>query len=228
MTITDGSTESGRTAQPARARIGRPPKLSRDSIVAAARGLDRAQMSVTAVADALGVARNAVAYHVGGRDELVALVIESELEERLAPLEVPVDDWRRAIKVASEGMLDALVACGPAALAITRAPRTGFLGPSEQLLVALTRAGFSDAAAGRALALLSEVVYAAARYTLETEPGHGRPRDEELASVSAAAARRFPTFVRVFEESWTPREQLDFALEVIIAGLEASRAGAAD
>ncbi|SEJ58852.1 TetR/AcrR family transcriptional regulator [Demequina mangrovi] len=215
--VTDGPDDGGRP------RTGRPPKLSLERIVAAAREIDPEALSITSVAEALGVARNAVTYRVGGREDLLALVVERELAERLAGLEVPADDWKAAIVAASEGMLDALVACGPTALAITRAPRTGFLGPSEQLLAALTSAGFSDAIAGRTLALLSEVVYAAARYTLEAPAGGARPLEGDLSAVSAGAADRFPTFVRVFSEAWSPREQLRFSLDLVIAGLERDR-----
>ncbi|WP_062314362.1 TetR/AcrR family transcriptional regulator C-terminal domain-containing protein [Demequina rhizosphaerae] len=225
MNASDPVTE-GPGAARARARTGRPPKLSRERIVAAARGIDHEALTLTSVADALGVARNAVAYHVGSREDLLGLVVESELSERLATLEVPVDDWRAAIVAASEGMLAALVECGPPALAITRAPRTGFLGPSEQLLTALTRAGFADAVAGRTLAMLAEVVYAAARYTLEAAGAGERPLERDLGAVSAGAADRFPTFVRVFGESWSQQEQLRFALDLVVAGLEAQHPAA--
>ncbi|WP_159451346.1 TetR/AcrR family transcriptional regulator [Demequina sp. NBRC 110054] len=206
------------SADPAPRRIGRPPRLSRERIVEVAAEMDPANLTLTAVADRLGAARNAVAYHVGSREDLLALAIERRLAARLADLSVPLDDWRAAVRIATHGMLDALLQEGPAALAVTRAPLPGVIGPSEDLLTALTRAGFSAHDAGRTLGMLAELVYAAARNSLDS--GAASTTASALDQVVASAADRYPTFAEALSERWEPREQLDFSLDVVILGLE--------
>ncbi|WP_062317115.1 hypothetical protein [Lysinimicrobium aestuarii] len=51
-------------------------------------------------------------------------------------------------------------------------------------------------------------------------------RTPDLSAVAAGAADRFPTFVRVFSDSWTQREQLRFSLDLVISGLEGRQEGA--
>ncbi|WP_062203674.1 TetR/AcrR family transcriptional regulator [Demequina salsinemoris] len=205
-------------AEPAPRRIGRPPRLSRDRIVQVASEIDPADLTLTAVADRLGAARNAVAYHVGSREDLLALVIERRLATRLADLHVPLDDWRAAVRTASHGMLDALLEEGPAALAVTRAPLPGVIGPSEDLLKALTKAGFTTHDAGRTLGMLAELVYAAARNSLDA--GAASTTAAALVEVIESRADAYPTFAEALDQRWEPREQLNFSLNVVILGLE--------
>ncbi|MWB97755.1 TetR/AcrR family transcriptional regulator [Agromyces seonyuensis] len=81
-------------------RRGRPPRVDRDRIIAAARRLDPDSITMQAVADALGVDRKTVHYHVRSRDELLALVAADAFASELAAAAAPDDDasWEGALR----------------------------------------------------------------------------------------------------------------------------------
>jgi TetR/AcrR family transcriptional regulator, tetracycline repressor protein len=76
---------------------GRPPRIDRDRIVRAAAQLaaesGAEQVTMTSVAERLGVAMPALYYHVGSRDELLGLVGTSVFEGIEVPDADSWDDW---------------------------------------------------------------------------------------------------------------------------------------
>src|SRR4051812_3646584 len=93
---------AARSARPERARgerrgPGRPPLMDRERIVSVA--LDIAHehgvkaVTMTSVAERLGVAMPALYYHVSSRDELLGLIGISLLHTETPPSAV-LDDWR--------------------------------------------------------------------------------------------------------------------------------------
>lgn len=73
---------------------GRPARLSREAIVAAALEIDLAELSMHGLARRLGVSHGALYRWVANREALVALVSDVVLE-RMTPHEGPADgDWR--------------------------------------------------------------------------------------------------------------------------------------
>ncbi|MFE0019910.1 TetR/AcrR family transcriptional regulator [Amycolatopsis sp. NPDC059021] len=79
---------------PSSPKRGRPARLSREAIAAAALELDVETLSMNAVADRLGVAKSSLYGWVSSREELLGLVSDAVIE-RCLPAEDPVDgDWR--------------------------------------------------------------------------------------------------------------------------------------
>ncbi|WP_433798383.1 hypothetical protein [Actinomycetospora sp. CA-084318] len=110
---------------------GQRAGLTRPAVVQAAREVldDGASFSMRAVAGRLGVAPNALYSHVGGRDELLDLV----LDELLAALPAPATDAPRA------GLVDLMTATHDLLLAHPRlvphfVARQGSRGPNARRL----------------------------------------------------------------------------------------------
>ena len=104
--MTEGNANTHSSAKPA-SGIGRPPKLSRKEIVAAAidlayrRGLEAVTMR--AVAAELDSTAAALYRHVKNREELVDLVRDHVLIER--PEVSPTGDWRADLRVYAHSLL---------------------------------------------------------------------------------------------------------------------------
>jgi AcrR family transcriptional regulator len=81
----------------ARRRPGRPARIDRDSIVRAAVELaaetGAEQITMTSVAERLGVAMPALYYHVSSREELLGLVGTSVLQRIAVPDHPAWDEW---------------------------------------------------------------------------------------------------------------------------------------
>jgi AcrR family transcriptional regulator len=94
MTVEDTDALTGATA---RRRPGRPARIDRESIVRAATELigesGAEQVTMTSVAERLGVAMPALYYHVSSRDELLGLVGTSVFECIDTPSVAAWDEW---------------------------------------------------------------------------------------------------------------------------------------
>ena len=78
---------------------GRPPRISQEQIVSAARSVAGKNLTMQAVADALGVSRKALHYYVGDREGLLTLMVLDRFDRELAPVELPEDDeWRVTLR----------------------------------------------------------------------------------------------------------------------------------
>src|SRR6476469_4738319 len=98
-------------------RRGRPARINRQMIVEAGRSLDRAGLTLQAVADRLGVDRKAISYHVAGRQELIDLVATATIAEELAGLVLP-EPWGDAITTWAAATRRAMLREGSMALVI--------------------------------------------------------------------------------------------------------------
>src|ERR1700755_143263 len=79
---------------------GRPARISRERIIAAARTIAPEALTMQKVADALGVDPKALKYHVGDRDALRALVAVDVFESELRRVKIPDGgDWRDVVRV---------------------------------------------------------------------------------------------------------------------------------
>ena len=94
---------------------GRPPRISQDQIVAAARSVATRDLTMQAVADALGVSRKALHYYVGDREGLLTLMVLDRFERELALVELPADDdWRVTLRAYAVAFRDGLIQVGAA------------------------------------------------------------------------------------------------------------------
>ncbi|MDI6102556.1 TetR/AcrR family transcriptional regulator C-terminal domain-containing protein [Actinoplanes sp. NEAU-A12] len=207
-------------------RRGRPPRISRDRIVAVARAMDPAAITMQAVAEELGVDRKALNYHVSDRDGLLELVALDVLNTEVSEVPLPAGiDWRQATRVMARHMRDGMVRTG-ALFEYVRVPATGGLtifAATERYAEILLAAGFTEEQTGRALAFLAEFVFSSARDAIMMARRDGvHPQTAEIRrALDAAPADRFRTMRRLMTDGYGPGEaQLDFDLKIFITGLE--------
>jgi AcrR family transcriptional regulator len=89
---------------------GRPPRLSRERIVAAALELDLAGLTTRELAARLGVSHSALYRWVPSRDALLGMVTDA-LIDRVLPVDDPVDgDWRTWLRDLGLAMRESFLA----------------------------------------------------------------------------------------------------------------------
>jgi TetR/AcrR family tetracycline transcriptional repressor len=194
-------------------------------IVDAAIQLEPGNLTMQAVATRLGVDRKAVSYHVSSLDELVSLLTSQRLTAELERLRLPDDDWPEAVRIYAAATREVLLSQAALSLGVTHLPGAGVLMPAEALIERLVGAGFDHAAAGRALTLVSQIVFADARDTLLTQRHGQHPSFAEVNRVLAdLCAAELPHLRRVMVSSPPLSggpEQHSFDLEIVISGLVA-------
>ena len=217
----------------ARHEAGSRTPLSREAIVdAALRVLDRAGadgLSMRAVAEELGTGAASLYWHVGGKNELIDLVVDRVVSE----VELPEPDPSRWQEQLKEGMRRARAVLqrhrGVGQLTLGRIP----MGPNlirftEWSLAVMRGAGVPDRIAGFAGDLAGMYLGA---HALEDAMGFQSPGGEDLPPEQALAmirdywasmpADRFPNVLAILDElfSGTPDERFDLGLDVIIRGI---------
>lgn len=201
--------------------------LDSDAIVAAARDLDPATLTVQAVADRLGVDRKAVTYHVSGREGLLQLLAEDAFTSRFEVLEIPAAaDWREGLRLVATSMRDILLGAGTLITHIRFDPstRAAALRPAEEVLARLVSVGFDEDSAVRAIALVTDVAMAHARGVLLNARAGGHPQRVELhEALSTMDAADHALLHRIDDTGFSTfdQAQFDFDLDVLIRGLEA-------
>ncbi|WP_326544836.1 TetR/AcrR family transcriptional regulator C-terminal domain-containing protein [Mycolicibacterium sp. ND9-15] len=207
---------------------GRPPRISRDQIVAAARDVASADLTMQAVADALGVSRKALHYYVGDREGLLTLVISDLFERGLTSVELPVDeDWRAVVRAYAVAFRDGLIQVG-AATDFSRLRGIGAaaaLALADRVLDALLTAGFSPDTARQALTAASNIAQSAAHSSVaQTAAGVHRHRAETSAALEHEPQETYPALRRVLASARSQRHdaehQFDFELDALIGALD--------
>jgi AcrR family transcriptional regulator len=131
--------------------VGRPPRLSRDQIVAAALDVGIENLTMAAVADRLDTSHQALYRWVRNREDLVGLVADAHAQ-RLDVTPVPGEDWRDWLRRFAESLrqivLDGLPGFAAEGLTTFRTALP-FLRLNQTALGVLTDAGFSPAQAQR-------------------------------------------------------------------------------
>lgn len=159
--------DSGDTAA-ARVRRGRPARINREQIVAAALGVTPAPLTMQAVADVLGVDRKSVKYHIGDRETLLALMASAVFEAEFDRVPPPADgDWRDVLRWYAYRVRNAITQLGVHdAFPMEGAIGLAALDQAEFVLHALVDAGFAVEQAGRAANTIAELALSAARDSL--------------------------------------------------------------
>jgi AcrR family transcriptional regulator len=216
----------GDVQEPRRAR-GRPARISREQIVAAARRAPGQHLTMQAVADELGVSRKALHYYVGNRQGLLTLVVLDQFEHELNRVHLPDDgDWRVVLRAYGHAYRDGMVQVGTQIS--TAADHTSFRGVgtvavlalAERVLAALLAAGFGADDARRGVTAVANIAQSAAQNALNTSI-----RDIHQAETRAALERTpeadYPALRHVLENAPRPDNgQFEFELDLAIAGLE--------
>lgn len=211
-------------AEPGRGR-GRPPQLNRARIVAAARTLEPDQLTMQAVADALGVHRKSLNYHVSDRQGLLELVAFDAFDAGFRKVDVPeLEDWRELVRRFAESVLDTLVRVG-ALIPYVRFDGTAGLSALavvERIVEVLVGAGLRPGEAGRTLQLIASVAHTAARAILTADDDPIDPQAVEVRRTLAGNAE-FPLLRTIAADSDAAdpvRLQFAFDIGLVVQGLE--------
>jgi TetR/AcrR family tetracycline transcriptional repressor len=206
-------------------RRGRPPRINRNLVISAALSVAPGPVTMQAVADALGVDRKAVSYHVGDRESLLALMASTVFTSEFARLPAPTrGDWRDALAWYAHTIRRALTQLGihdvfPLEGAIGHAA----LEQAEFVLGSLVEAGFDVEQAGRAANIVVELAISAARDSLLRTGQQNHPQYEEaIGAMGSADSADFPVLGQVVVAMSAARNvdaQFDFNLSVVFAGL---------
>ncbi len=206
-------------------RRGRPPQISREQIVAAARSVPCEQLTMKAIADALGVSRKALHYHVGDKEGLLNLVVADLFEAELANINLPAADWRLVLRAWARAFRDGVLQVGVPGTYIQLHGMAGMTAMklTERVLQSLFDAGFDEALARRGLNVMSNVAMMHANIGLIKAQHQGMyPPEAELADVlGQSMAEEFPALRRMLAvvQNEAPDDQFEFELDLAIAGL---------
>ncbi|UNX54645.1 TetR/AcrR family transcriptional regulator C-terminal domain-containing protein [Georgenia sp. TF02-10] len=219
-------------AQPAprRTRRGRPPRITRERIVDVAKTMDPSALTMKAVAAELGVDPSAVNYHVSDRETLRELVAAEVVDAHLASTAVPADaDWREALRTVVRRLREALV-LGGSQSAYFRLPTgtaTRALALVDDVQARLVEAGLSAAEATRTITAANMIAFSSAREAVVTADGRVHPQKTELLRALTETAPGKLANARAAIEHWAPEtvEQFEYALDLIVAGVETRLAG---
>ncbi|MEV6349347.1 TetR/AcrR family transcriptional regulator C-terminal domain-containing protein [Actinoplanes sp. NPDC051851] len=211
--------------QPTSRRRGRPPRLSRERIVAVARAMDPETLTMQAVAAELGVDRKALNYHVADREGLLELVAFDVIQGEMARRETAeVTDWREATRAFATANREGLLKTGTLFEYVRMPAAEGLaaLAPAERYARTLLAAGFTEEQACRAIAMLGEIVFVSARDAILAGKYRGHPQVTEMRRMFAEAAPdQLPTMRRLIElRDESPERQFQFDVDIFIAGLE--------
>ena|SRR5271167_3854249 len=205
---------------------GRPARISRERIIAAARTIAPEALTMQKVADVLGVDPKALNYHVRDRDGLRQLVVLDAFESELRRVKIPGGDWRDVVRAYVHALREATIKLGVLAVAIhlPGSQGLGALDPVESVLQALVGAGLDIEEAGRTLTFITELAYAAGRDALRMAENPVHPDVPGISTaLRSAAADDFPVLRQVVaarEDAGPDNGQLEFSIDLVIAGLE--------
>jgi TetR/AcrR family tetracycline transcriptional repressor len=226
------------TGTGSRRRPGRPARIDRESIVRAAVELaaeaGAEQVTMTSVAERLGVAMPALYYHVSSREELLGLVGTSVLQRITVPDLAEWDEWllafARALRaralqdpglvnttpITAHGLVDVPLVEG----ALQRLVTAGF-SPKEALLAFDDVVATTIDSVRRDYCINREAAHGNTQVSLFRAALRGFSRDE--APLMWELADRFaemPDTVEVSRDAWFERH-----IHVLVAGLRASLEG---
>lgn len=205
-------------------RRGRPPRISREQIVRAAREAG-ADVRMSEVARSLDVAPAALYHHVRDRDELLELVAAQVLEETPFDDWIPAEDapWPDWVRGYAQAFRAAILA-NPGALRyvrLTTAATDARLDQIERLVAALRAAGFPLPVVSAALTHVNQLVRGEAWERALAGPTGDDPQLAEFEQ--AVTHRREPpeNLLALADPAVRPdaEEQFGFALDCLVAGL---------
>ncbi|WP_006246753.1 TetR/AcrR family transcriptional regulator [Mycolicibacterium tusciae] len=207
---------------------GRPPRISRDQIVAAARSISASDLTMQAVADALGVSRKALHYYVGDRAGLLTLMVLDQFERELAPVELPTDDdWRVTLRAYAVAYRDGLIKVGATTdfTQLRGLSTAAALALADRVLDALLSAGLDPDSARHGLTAASNIAQSAAQTVVaQTGSGVHRHRAETTEALLREPEGHYPALRRVLESAQRAEHdgqtQFEFELDAVIARLD--------
>jgi TetR/AcrR family tetracycline transcriptional repressor len=229
--------DAGKSVSKGRKRGG-PRRAERSLIIEAAKNLDPQTLTMQAVANAMGVDRKALNYHVADRDNLLRLVaadlFESALvdtfEAHFSSADGAAADWRDALRAWAVAVRDRLVATGVlASYYRLNSDNLAIFEPVELVLRQLREAGFDEITAGRSVVLATRLAMAVGRDIVMEKQLGTHPQAGEVARLLAKAEQDggYPGIRGLAAAGLNgPADigaQFEFEIDVLIQGLEHKR-----
>lgn len=209
--------------QPVPRRRGRPQQISRDQIVDAALSLGTEDLRMSEVARALDVGPAALYNHVRDREELLSLVAARIMEETeyddFEP--EPGASWQEWIAAFARATRAAVVA-HPQLLQyvrLTSTPTSLRLDRIEHLAAVMVEAGFCTADVQHAVQHIYTLALGEAWQQSLATDGED-PQFTEFGRGVSERSADLPHLASMLAARPDADDQLDFALDVLIAGLE--------
>lgn len=172
---------------------GRPPRISRTSILAEAQKLPMADLTMQRLADRLGVRRAAVHRHFPSREALIAAVGENVVAS-FQPKPIDAAHWRAWLKDAFEQLI-AFMRENPFVLAMRSWDQSAWaiLPFAEAAAETLVKAGFSEEEAMHLWRMVVHYAYSAA-CSIQASPA---ARSRYRAAEKFSATGKFPHLAAV-------------------------------
>jgi TetR/AcrR family tetracycline transcriptional repressor len=216
---------------PARTR-GSRAGLDLAKIVRTARGMAPGDLTMKAVAGALGVDPKALNYHVEDRESLLALVAADAFTANFATVRIADDcSWQEACRIFAAGFAASLIETSLLVehFRLGHSLAAGFLEPGEIILKKMIEAGFGEETAARLSLLLGNICIGYARdYVIASRNGRilaGNLHD----AIEACENQNFENLSRVIKAGIAidSETQLGLGVDVFLKGAEAllSQAG---
>lgn len=214
-------------ADPRSDRRGRGVRagIDLDAIVAAARGIPPAEVTMQRVADAMGVDRKALNHHVTDRESLLELLAIDAYRTRLAA--EPVDlgtTWQDACRGYGRAIWSATMDTGEwvAHFRFTSPRDLAVADGSEVVAERLLAAGLDEVATSRAMHLLVTTCTGFARDAVVGRREGGHPQIEALRAALAQTDAGYPALRRLVDARVDNygEDQLTFDLDAYVAGVE--------
>jgi len=209
-----------------RPRRGRPRLVDRDRIIAAAKTLDPSTLTMQALAEAMGVDRKTLHYHVENRESLLRLTAADAFKDAVAVHSfVPTEDWRDCVRSFATITREAVITAGAWAsyVAFDGADDLEAVRPAEIAAEALVKAGLSEQSAGRVVATLAVLAFASAR-DLSASPLDRHPQEPVLQrALEHEAGGQFALIRRLVGSgaaSLGSESQFTFELDLVLLGVE--------
>lgn len=212
---------------PRRRGRGERAGLDRAAIVAVARKMDPATLTMQSLADALGVDRKALHHHVPGRDGLMDLLAADVFAREFAHIRIDPDaHWQDACRAYAAGTRRALVASGTLALHFHAASdiAVAAIRPAEDVIERMVEAGFAEATAARALLLLTTISSGFARDEVMSADSGEHPHVAEFRELMATERPEGLDVLRRLDASGFEafsEEQFAFDVDAFLAGIAA-------
>lgn len=203
------------------ARRGRPPRIDRARIVEAARAIAPQDLTMQAVADALGVDRSSLNYYVGDRGGLLELIVTDLFDAELRDFVLPDTDWTDVLRAYGKALHRGVVHLQATATNVhLRGAHS--LTLAERVLEALTAAGFTVAEGGHILSLVSGVAYTAARDLLGGDQSRSHHTSEVTRVLGEAPPGQFALLGEIIASRSVAgtTDDFEFSLDVVIDGLQ--------
>lgn len=205
---------------------GKHAGLQLSQILEVARSLDPSTLTMKAVADRLGVDRKALHHYVNDRDTLLGLVANDIFSASFSPADIATaSGWQAACRAYAYGVTNSAIAVGALTehLRLDRMLATTMLATTEAVLSKMVAAGFTDEAAVRSLALLTNICVAYARDIEVASRRGAHPRLDLLrGALAAQATETFENLERIAASSTDTydQRQLDHSIDVFLRGTE--------